>query len=239
MEENSFYYDFGHSKAPGFGMAILFHKKAEEANKPYSAKIISFSKIDENHTERVLLGKLLFDLSELKEYIEPSTSNTSTSPNFLKKSTTTNEKDLFKPLQGAIYLYTNNSPCFSCGELYTELAKNLNINFHVYYTQVFSYTKLPPENKKEMSFTYIYKTCFLHQVKSKEKVDVDSVDDEEYEQLLNSVTVDEKKLLSCLNTAGHNLLSKKSTKLSFSQINLNVESIPKIKKLKNLLRITN
>lgn len=223
-KKQSFYLNLDHSKAPGFGMCIFFNndynkeKEINEHNTEYIANIYSFSKIDTEHTEKMLLQELILDMSfDIdKQKIAIGEKN-------IVNKDEDSELEALSKINGAIYIYVNNSPCLVCMERYEKMLKILKIHFYIFYTNTYKMKQLPKNEKGEIEKLTIYQDC-----------------KKEYESKGNKMKKDNSKsntICQCINEKVQKQLKYGNGNIKYIKINLNSNYIPRLLAVQKLFNL--
>ena len=224
--EDSFYYNLDFEKAPGFGMAILYDPEIEkDKDKMYTGNIYSITKNDIDHSEKLLLEELFFDLSlenDLKDKKTPG------------ESDITKEIEQLKQLEGFIFIYINNSPCITCTSRYANILKMMKLKLHIYYTNIFKMTNLPEIEKEteEIKKISIFVDCFSDNSKNNSRKKA------KQEEITPKTISKEKKkmIIECINERAKFFYRDISSQMEFSQINLNTNYVPRLRAIQSLLQ---
>lgn len=174
--------------------------------------------LPKNEISNEIINRPAKSLGEIVEQIdlEKNTPNhfLKTPQNSNQNSVKEGEKNKYLKLNGEIIIYTQNSPCAICMDMYKNIENEFpNIKVKVLYSKLFRFTNPNILYNYQLSSTSTYKKC-----KRKFKK---SYSNEEFLSCINSETIEE-------------ILTNRN---KFKQVSLNSSYMPRIKALYNILKI--
>lgn len=137
-----------------------------------------------------------------------------------------------KHINGAIYIYVNNSPCLLCLERYKKILKDLKMRFYIYYTNTYPNDKLPKDKNEinQIRNLDIYKQC-----ESEIQDNIEPKKTGKKKQGKEQSQISPGIVLGCVNKITKRLYKSGIGNIRFKKIDLNSKYIPRLRALLQLL----